>query len=260
MTDREIRLKSRQLLRKNRGKPILIFAFAIVLLAFFSAMPFAVSKIIEISGIHSIADSISTYIYPVSILVIFLLLTLWALCAYSSLSLGEKAWYTGRSLKKQNCDKRLFFWFKPKYSFKALKFSIALFAVKLFWSMVTLLPSIIILLTVFYLAYSGGIEFMLFLSLTVGGFMLAVAGLIFRFIILQRYFLAPFLISSNPRLGAVQAIKQSKNLLDGYIFRIVRFKLKFLPQFASYIFIIPFFLLYPHYKQSCSLIAKSVCL
>ena len=117
-----------------------------------------------------------------------------------------------------------------------------------------------ILGSVISLAYSGGIEFYLFISLTGGGVILMLAGLIFRFIILQRYFLAPYLIASNPKLGAWQSIKQSKNLLDGHIFRIVRFKLSFIPWFISSVLIFPLIFSYPYYKQSCSVIAKEICL
>ncbi len=89
---------------------------------------------------------------------------------------------------------------------------------------------------------------------------MTVCGAIFYFIAMQKYFIAEYLFSSNPRLGAWTAIKQSKNLLDGHITEIVRFKLSFLPWFMSCIFVVPAFYFLPYYKESCCVVAKRITL
>ena len=177
---------------------------------------------------------------------------------YSSVSLGEQAFYGGRMRKKQNSFKRFLFWFKPKKSFKAFKTKALVFFLKLFWSIVFLLPFFATVTFILAVAFSGGIEVYLLLSLSCGALVLLAVGLIFRFIIIQRYFLSEYLLSENPSLTPLQCITQSKNLLDGHIFRIIKFKLSFLPLFISCALIIPAVFVYPHYKQSRTIVANEL--
>lgn len=258
MTNKEIKKLSKQYIKNRRGKALLIGLFSLLTFGFFSILP---SISVFAIKIFNLKESLSEKIVFLMIFIfIMLLFTFWALSAYSSFSLGTKAWYSAKMSKNQLCGKKLLFWFRPKYSFKALRFNAALFFAKLLWSIALLLPATSVFACIIILAYSGGIELYLFTSLISGGIILLIAGLIFRFITIQRYFLAPYLIASNPKLGAIQALKQSKNLTDGHISDIIQFKLSFTPWFLSCLLIFPVFIFYPYYKQSCSVIAKSICL
>ena len=260
MTDKEIKKFSKNLIKNKLSKSVLILVFTIFSLIFFAAIPYLLITLADYTGLKDLTDAYSIYIYPGLTAILLIGITIWALCVYSSVSLGEKAWFSGTADRRTNCGKRLCFWFKPSRSFKALKFNLLLIIIKLMWGAVFLSPAALMFTAVAILASSGGIEMYLFISLACGGTVLAITGLIFWFIVCQRYFLAPYLISSNPRLGAYQAIKQSRNLLDGYILRIVRFKLSFIPWFQLNPFIFPIIYTYPYYKQSCSVIAKEICL
>lgn len=260
MPDKMIKKLSRKLNKKNylRSFSIVIFRFSAILL--FCAFPYLIIKISELTGIKNYFNELNRFLFPAFVGLIFLFTAFRSFCLFSSFSLGEKAWYTGRLTRKKQCGKRLRFWFKPRFSVKALRLKALLFILKLFWTTALLSPSLLIFSAVIGIAATGGIELYLFISLTVGGTALLLTGLVFRFIIVQRYFLAPYLLAEEPKLKPQQAIKQSKNLLDGHIYRIVGFKLKFLPSFILYPLIFPAIFFYPNYKQSCSVLAKEICL
>lgn len=256
MTDREIRKLSRKL---NKGKYLtsaLILLFSIISFILFCVFP---SVLIYFSEPLKISlNQKDKMIYPVSCAVILLISLFLFLVFFSAADLGEKAWYSGKNEKSRS--KRLKFWFYPFLSIKAFRLKCLLFFKKLFWTVAFLSPSALAFVGIVVLAYTGGIELYLFLSLLSGGIILLLIGLVFRFIIIQRYFIAPYLLASNPNLKPSLAIKQSKNLLEGHIFRIVMFKIKYLPAFLLYPLIIPAIFFYTNYKQSCSLLAKEVCL
>ena len=147
---------------------------------------------------------------------------------------------------------------KPKLSLKAAGLRCILFALKALWTIIFFIPAVAVVLVIVATAFSGGIEIYLFLSLCIGTIILTVIGFTFRFIIIQRYFLANYLMVSNPDLGITQCIRQSVNLLEGHIFTVVKFKLRFLPYTLACLFILPVFFVYPHYKQSRTIIAKQL--
>lgn len=260
MKIREIKSKSKNLIKNNLSKPDILLAFSVLSVIMFTVLPFAIDRLDKITHLSEIADSINKYIYPVCAIVILLVLTVFFIMLLSSVQLGEKAWFSGKNTQRKNCAKRLCYWFKPSSSFKAMRLCLTIFLLKLIWTLIFLLPAILMFAAILSLALSGGIELYLFISLLAGGVILAVVGLIFRFFAVQRYFLAPHLLASNPKLGIIQAIKQSTNLLDGYIFDIVKFKLSFLPWVFPSLLIFPIIYIYPFYKQSCSVIAKEICL
>lgn len=258
MTDREIRKLSRKL---NKGHYLVSFSipvYALFSLAVFCVLPYFGLSLFKLFKIK--LDGISTYLFPSLCTVIMLTVTFAFMMIFSSVSMGEKAWYSGRLTRKKQCGKRLRFWFVPKHAFRAMRLQLLLFLIKLLWTVALLSPAALAAAGIISLAYTGGVEIYLFLSLAGGGLLLLTAGLIFRFIIIQRYFLAPYLMAQNPKLKPIQAVRQSKNLLDGHVFRIIRFKLKYFPSFLLYPLIFPSIFFYPDYKQGCSLIAKEIVL
>lgn len=244
MSNKEIKTFGKNLIKKRRIKAVTMSIILITVTALFTFAGYLSNSLISSKAV---------------LIAIISVLSATVLIFQASFSLGEKAWYSGKLSKNKSCIKRFIFWFNPKYSLKAFSFGILLFLIKFFWTVTLLLPGIAVLSSIIILAYTGGIELYLFISLSAGFIILFFAGLIFRFLVLQRYFLAPHLLSSNPKLKPLQAIRQSKNILDGHIMEIVKFKLSFLPSFLSCIFIVPLIYFVPYYKQSCCVIAKSIC-
>lgn len=256
MTDREIKAASRLLNKKNYLKSTVVLLSAAVGTLFFTVLPLAALNLFKLTEFKESSPSA----YYGTVIIALVLFTLWAFFAYSSFSLGEKAWYAGRMTRKKECVRRLLFWFSPKRSFKAVRLRALLFVLKLAWLIVFISPALLVLSGAVILAYTGGVEIYLFIALAAGGAVLLICGLIFHFVTVQRYFLSEYLAVANPRLGVVQAVSQSKNLLDGHLWRIVKFKLGFLPAFLLYPAVLPVIFLHPYYKQSCCVIAKEICL
>lgn len=177
---------------------------------------------------------------------------------FCAVTTGEEALYSGRAERKKYCFRRFMYWMKPTLSLKAAGLHFILFILKTFWTIIFFIPVIAVVFVITATAFSGGIELYLFISLCIGALILSVIGFTFRFIIIQRYFLANYLLVSNPDIGIVQCIKQSINLLEGHIFTVVKFKLSFLPHLLACLLILPVFFVYPHYKQSRTIIAKQL--
>ena len=258
MSDKTVKKLSRRL---NKGTYLRSFSIVIAFILFlilFAALPQLLIILSVNTGLKAAADSINPLIFPVGTAAVCLLVTLWTFLTAASFQMGENAWYTGRLTRKKQCGKRLRFWFRLPLAFKALRLNALLFLLKAMWTIAFLSPAFLVFSAIVGTALTGGIEIYLFLSLLTGFLILLAAGLFFRFIIIQRYFLAPYLIAENPKLSSITAIKQSKNLLEGHIFRIVLFKLKFIPLFLSYLFIIPAIFVHPHYKQCCCMVAKDI--
>ena len=230
MTVKMIRKTSNLLNKNNYLKSIYILIFGLVFLIIFSVSPVFISRITE--SLKAVDSDIKSAI-NIALLVIC---TFVSFLFYSSFSIGEAAWYFGRYSGKKNCLKRLVFWFLPRHSIKALCLCTLVFFIKMCWTFVLCVPGLLTLFSAVILAFTGGIELYLFLSLTIGSALLLITGILFAFIINQRYFLAKYLIVDNPKLGVIQVIRQS----------------------ILYPFILPIIYLYPHYKQSRSIIAKEL--
>lgn len=250
MSDITVGKLSRQLNRGTYLRSMSIVLFALLSCAVFSVLPYFILKLLSFSGLSRTLTAAA----------VFLLLTFLMAVILSTVSMGEKAWYSGRLTIKKQCGKRLRFWFKPKHSLKAFGLYAAVFLLKTAWTLAFLSPALLVFTSATLVAFYGGIELWLSVSLGAGGTLLLITGLIFRFITVQRYFLAPYLLADNPRLDIIRTLKQSKNLSDGQLFRIAKYKLKFLPAFFTYPLILPAIFLHPHYKQGCSIVAKSLYL
>ena len=242
---------------KNKYMKSLCIPFiACCIFLLFSFIPHLASLIFEQTELHIP----KTYTIYNSILKCILITAIgfMAYLFYATFSLGEEAWYSGRLTFKKNCFKRFIYWFKPTKAFKALSLKSILMCLRIFWTFVFLIPATVTATTIFLTAFNGGIEIHLFLSLSAGTLALLICGIIFRFVFIQRYFLSEFILAQNPNNGVIQSIKKSKNLMDGQIFRVILFKIGFVPLFLSCIMIIPIFFVYPHYKQSRSIIANAL--
>ncbi len=240
-------------IKGKRVKAMSIVLTSVVYCAFVTAVCFGIILLCELLGGGNMLKTAAA-------IGVLCVLSFAALLFYSSLSVGEKAWYSGITDERKNYTRRLFFWFRPKNSFRALRFKVLLVTIKAMWAVVFFLPFAVLTWSIYYLSGSGGLELYLFISLSGGAILTAVCGAIFYFIAMQKYFIAEYLYSSDPRLKPLTAIRQSKNLLDGHILEIVCFKLSFTPWFLSCIFIAPAFYFLPYYKESCCVVAKKITL
>lgn len=243
--------------RLNKNKYLYSFGINVFFILFFFAITAAV-----VFTDHLVTDRILNFNNPLLIdsvrISVFLLLMLLAAVIFSSASMGQTAVFSGRVNRKKSSFKRIIYWLKPSKSFKALFMILMLILLKVMWASAFMLPGSVILSTIVYLAFTGGVEVYLLLSLLISGTALVLAGAVFTFIITQRYFLAKFLLAENPKLGVIQVLKQSKNLMEFQLMTVVKFKLSYIFPFILSFPVFPLFFLYPHYKQSLSILAKEL--
>lgn len=244
--------------RENYLKSLKIFPLSLFITLFLTLVPILLHYNFNYNTIGRYQNNLKEYTYIFFYIAVAFLTTYISILFYSSKELGETAYHLGISHNKMNNYKLLFFWFKPKFAFKAIMLCTSITIVKSITLFVSVLPSLTLTLTLLTLAFTGGIEVYLFISLLSGVLILFLAGVIFTFIVNQRYFLAKYLLAENPKLGVIQVLKQSKNLMDGQIFRVVKFKLSFMPAFILYLLVFPIIFLHPHYKQCCCILAKEL--
>ena len=257
MTNREIKKESKQIIKGKRSNALSVILFNIAFCLGITTISYGAIRLSDSLFGAEASPSGKLTAFIVTGFMLFIL-SVFALCVYSSASVGEKAWYSGVAAGKSNYKKRLFFWFKPTFSLRAFGFKLLLFCVKLLLTLIFMLPSAAVVWSIYYLARTGGLEVYLFISLAGGGVLLALCGLIFRFIAVQRYFIAEYLFSSDPRLTPILALRRSRNLLDGHILEIVRFKLSFIPWYIACIGVLPLLYFLPYYKASCCTVAKKI--
>lgn len=244
MNYKSIKKLSKQINKDNYLNALGLVGIGLIITAAFCALPFMIRKLF--------IGNFSTYS------VIFLFISSVYYVFRAAYSAGETAWYSGRITRRKDCYKRFIFWLKPKYVFKAIRLKTLLFLIKSTVTIVFVSPALLTILFAINLAFTGGIEVSVFAALIIGGFVLMLVGLIFSFIINQRFFLAKYLLSDNPKLGVFQVIKQSNNLTEGQLHYIVKFRLGFIPWFLLCLLIFPTIYVYPHYKQSSCIIAKEL--
>ncbi len=220
-------------------------------------IPIITLKIInQIGSIYSV--DIQPLTQTIVIVIISTAFSILSLIFYSSAKQGQKAWYSGNLTGHKNSLKRFIFWIKPKYSLKSFFMNITITVLKLTWFLIFCSPSFLLLITVIALAFTGGIEFYLFIPLAAGCILLFLLGTTFTFIITQRYFLTGYLLTENPKKGIIRSIISSKNLMEGQISQVIKMKLKFLPTIFTFPLIIPMIFILPHYKQCCCILANKL--
>ena len=249
MNIRKIKNTATKLYKSERSVAWSLLLLILIPTVCFSALPFIIDQFLSAFNIKSIIS-----------VAIFTIISLFYSLIVSSYFIGENAWFLGRINNSRLGIKRLIFWFKPKYSTKAFLLKTVVFILKAITTIALLSPSLFLISVIIYLAFTGGIEIVVFASIISASIILFLSGIIFALIINQKYFLAEYLYISNPKLSIANTIKRSKNLLDGHIFTVVKFKLSFLPLFLSSLLIFPIIIFRPYYKLSCSILAKELCL
>ena len=237
----QIKILTKGILNGNIGKTFLFFIFGLLLIIVFTAVPVIADQLIHNNIVSIVVTALSMLIFS------------FVSCA---LRTGCNAWFHFYKRKKRLG--RAMFWLAPKNSLKAFGLYVALFLVKTFWTILLLLPGVAIMFSFSYLAYDAGIEFNLFLCGVVGGGILFVMGLVFRFFIVQKYFLAKTILVENPGASVLSAIRQSREIMDGNLKKTAFFKLSFAPWFLICVGVFPILYVWPYYRQSCTVFASEI--
>ncbi|MBQ8227585.1 MAG: DUF975 family protein [Clostridia bacterium] len=241
MKSSQIKILTKGIINGNIKKSCLIMFLSLCILIFFTALPVAANYFIASPVIN------------ISVILLSLLAFAFARCAFRS---GSGAWF--RFYERKNRTERFIYWFLPKRVLRSMGFYFSLFVRKLLWTLILILPGMLTLFSFAFLAYDSGLEFNLFLCGIAGGVTMTVVGLMFRFVIVQRYFLAQHIFVSDPKLKINQAIRQSCEMMNGRLKKTALFKLSFTPWFLLCAGILPTLYVWPYYRQSCTLFANEI--
>ncbi len=143
---------------------------------------------------------------------------------------------------------------KPQISFeeglKACDLSVRLFFRKLFWLGVFEVIPVCLWLVFLYQIKVSDVSVKAAITVTSGLSLLAVAGLFFWLIFIQRYSESLFFLACYKDFTAADAIKESIRKTKNCAAKIFFFKSGFLPWFLLCLLVFPVFYVVPYYKQS----------
>lgn len=133
---------------------------------------------------------------------------------------------------------------------KSCGMCISLFALKLFWFAV--FEAVPVSAAVIFVLYNAeeAISLRAAYSILICIVILAVVGVCFYSLFIQRYSKAMFYLACFKDMGVIEAVEESVKKTKGSLAEILFFKLGFLPWFLLCIGIIPALFVIPYYKQS----------
>lgn len=242
MKNSQIKAIGRRTAKRNIKASVLMLAFIFFTVAVLSAVSFFADRFFGENLILSVC------LLSAVLLVCFF--------AYSSFFASSRAWFFFYNSKKR--AQKTAFWFKPSRVFKNGGICISLFVRKLCWSLALVAPGALVIASAVIIAMNGGVEFNLFMSWIAGGAVMLIAGGVFLFIVLQRYFLVPYIKAESPQLHAREIVKKSKALMNGSMKKTAALKLSFLPGIILCVAVLPVAYFWPYYMQSCAIMAKQI--
>jgi len=181
-------------------------------------------------------------VFSVSLVLLFFTVFILAAMRY-----GRENWFWRRSNFEYTPPSVAFYGFADKK--KAFALWIKLKALYLFWYILFLLPCAGGAVSAFLL-WRKSVSVFVFAAVAVCIIALALIGLLFAFIVTQRYALAYYSLFDDQTASTGKAIKESKRIMAGNERRLARLKLSFIPWFLSCVFVLPIFYVAPYYKLS----------
>ena len=140
---------------------------------------------------------------------------------------------------------------KKREYLRAVCLSVSLSALKFFEIAVFEIFPVSVTGVLYLLLLKGnGISRKVFYVVITGTLLLAVTGLIFWFVSVQKYSRARLLLAAYPEITVADALKLSVAGMNGRLLSAVRFKFSFLPWIVLCIFIFPIIFVVPYYNQS----------
>lgn len=247
MKNSQIKTLSKEILGESGKESRILMLLIILNLLFFSLLPCG-TNLLANKFFNNFGTVISAAV-TVAALIIYLF-------TYSSFAAGSCAWFNFYG--KKNRAAKAAYWFKLSKSALSARLFILLFLKKFFWYLTFLFPGAAVIISSVILAMNGGIELNFFACTVAGGAVMLLLGLVFCFIVLQKYFLAPYIMAADPSLNAREAIRLSRLASNGRMKKTAAFKLSFIPWFLSCVAVFPVFYVWPYYKQSCAVYAKQI--
>ncbi len=203
--------------------------------------------------------SVSLFLSPVTKNILLVLVGVLSYVAVSPFNYGRDIWFYENARKNKLHLGKLFYFYRFKKSFGAIKIVFSVHLRKFLVTLLFLTPSIAIGGYILY-ALREGIGQLIFITLCVSTVLLAVTGAFFSFAFSQRYFLVPYLYFENEPCRASEVIKLSGKIMEKKCFETAMLKLSFFPWWLLCVLVFPTVYVYPYYKLTISYKAISILL
>ncbi len=237
----QIKKASRQCLKGNVKKSAVLLIYIILNVAVLTAVPYLLNNhVSSFTGILAACAAV-------------LILNLFS---YSTFMTGRSAWFLFYKKKKRLL--KTIYWFSPSRLSKSLGTYLSLLVRKAALASAFLLPGAAIIVSAVILALNGGVEFNLFVSWIAGGGVILISGAVFMMIVIQRYFLVPYIRVENPKMKSKEIFALSRREMNGNMKKAFLLKLSFAPLFLICLTVLPIPYVWSYYNQSCALLAKSL--
>lgn len=168
------------------------------------------------------------------------------------LSFNRKVWFY-KNIKAPQKMRSLFSIMKLKYRFKVLGLLIAKDLLIFSKGILFFSPFIIFAISIYFSAKRDGIYKNLFLLSVIFLAVFFVFSLYFVFVSNHSYCLAEIILYNNQSMKIRNVLKNSKNTVSGFEFKLAAFKLSFTPWFLLSLLIVPLFFVMPYYSQAKAL-------
>lgn len=248
MFDCETKIRASRTLHSHALRADSVIAVSLLIFFAASAAPFFCGIIIEKDFIKKpLSNIFGLEGFNYFALIFSVVLFFFVLFAASAVRYGREYWFWQRSGYEYTPVYTAFCGFK--HIFRACSLWINLKLISLFWYTLTLLPAVATAFICYTLLKRSASAAVIY-ALAVCTAVLSAIGLVFAFIIMQRYALSYAFIFENPSLKARQAVKESKKIMFTNEKKLAALKLSFSAWFLSCIFILPIFYVAPYYKLS----------
>lgn len=260
MSTKEIKLKSKKLLKDNFAPLILAACFLLLIMIIFSLCEYIIRSITGINAYDSVIFSSGGFtlnnLLSVSILVLSFILQY---IVISPLMMGLwRCLYLITEGKNIQIGNLFYFYSSPKLFFRSILLRINIFLRELFYLLILFLPAFV---ASFFLSDYAAAFFKYNLSTFASSALMFAAAVfwigavIFYIIILLRYSFAGIIAASDDKLKINRSIKLSIKRSNGYKLCIFKLIISFIGWFALCIFIFPIIYVLPYFCLGIAVLA-----
>lgn len=193
------------------------------------------------------------------LIIISIIISLVYSAIFSILKIGDLFWNYTTIYSINNDFYNIFHYYSSlKKILKSWNISIQIFMRKTFWTIILLLPSVVIgSWSIYATIYQHEVYNKILITFGyILSLLLTIVAIIIRIIFLQRYFLTRYLIVSGECKKVRQAIKLSIKIMNGKKIDCISLLLSFLGWVVPCVFIIPIFFVLPYIKMSLALYSR----
>ncbi len=172
----------------------------------------------------------------------------------SALKMGREYRFYCIAQKKTPDKASVFGFMWGKKALRAMTVRLLSLALHCTTTLLMLSPGVALLFGAWYVAQKNMYTVATVVSMVAGGVLLVLMGLMFALCLNGSEYLVYYILFEKPDITPAQAFRMSREITDGSLVQLMKFKLSFLPWFLLCVFVFPFFFVWGYYKQSLALV------